>query len=207
MLMLPSLFPLNGQCLGHASLQAFAHEYSLSLGICCKMFSDFEPTLVNDLAMVLADPKDSGAWWLVNLIKSRCELYKSAELKVVLEKEPRLIICPDAKNTLIELQIKPKANLRWLCLNTIKKLLSKAFSKVAIPEWKNQGEMVFWALESTKTAFLMIHNAHLETLCSLECQVIPATIAMEQAGLPFHQEAWQIALEQFDKECEDTKTR
>src|SRR5262245_22890580 len=103
----------------------------LSLGICCIMptnTTSFAPLSIDHLVMVMADQTNVEAWWWIDLIGMQGRLLPKDALIHTLAQERRMIVCPSAKETLKKLLIKPAPELRWLCLSTIKKLLSKSVS-------------------------------------------------------------------------------
>ena len=98
--------------------------------------------------------------------------------------------------------------MRILCLYTLKRLLSKGPAKdLELPESHEPQTLLLWAEKALAATFSLIAKLSLKDLSALECQVIPATIAMQRAGLPFDSEAWERELGSLSAEVEQLKLR
>lgn len=161
-----------------------------------KDLKNIEP--LPDLVMVMAEKSDPESWWLIDLTLKTGSLLSRDELKAIVLKA-KLVFCPDAKDALTKLLIKPSPDLRWICLGTIKKLITKVWAPVTSPDFAHTQSRIEWAIKSAESALEVIKAAELGSLCALECQVIPATLAMEQAGLPFLSAQWRDELTRCDE--------
>lgn len=153
-------------------------------------------------------PKDAKDYWLLDMASSQCSLVKEADLADSIIRAQSLIFCPDAKSLINKHKIKHSPTLRLACLSTIKKLLHKnnLHAELELPSFLKATDALHWSLQAVKKAVSKIDEWNLGLLVALECQVIPATVAMEHAGLAFDKGRWQEALRHYEAESAQLKT-
>lgn len=105
-----------------------------------------------------------------------------------------MVVLKDAKSLLNTVDYFPSPHHKVICLKTIKMILNL----------DEEQENIAVTLDKY---FDQIKKHKLSKLISLECQVIPATIAMEKKGLPFDKELWLKKLEDIKEQTQQLKAK
>ncbi len=144
-------------------------------------------------------------YWYGDLLASNLSSINQAEA-ISAVKQAEFLVCVDAKKLMNQLKLTAQSSIRLICLNTIKKLVADHSQELSPPVLE-PGQLLIWVNQQL-TAFLdQIEQHKLQALTALECQVLPALIAMEQAGLAFNQSAWQAHLTAYAKEIAQIKPK
>lgn len=154
--------------------------------------------------MAVIEKAHTGHYWLMDMSRSTVtDLSEDMRDGLLAE---HITILVDAKALLKTWGVKATPQLRVICLSTIKKLLSKLHHQtIKVPDFENSDEALRFMEKATSEACERINKLHMEALVALECQVIGATIAMEEKGLPFNKSKWQEALTRIEGEASKLK--
>lgn len=151
--------------------------------------------------------KPGGGYWLIDLENNKVnDLIDDYAFEEILYAS--LTVLTEAKTLLQKWRITMEPNLRIICLSTIKKLiLSNIHAAVEIPQLTCPTEALHWIKRVINDTFDRIEKLGLKDVVALECQVIPATIAMEDRGLPFNKAKWQSSLSAIEQSMLKHKDR
>ncbi|HXW53419.1 MAG TPA: DNA polymerase [Myxococcota bacterium] len=117
-----------------------------------------------------------------------------------------LIVLLDAKSFFTKSKILPHPSTRIICLSTLKRLVTKTWAEsLKLKDFASGDDAVVWSRDALNNAMARISRWRVEQLAKLECQVIVATIAMENNGLPFKKSSWQAALVELEQETNAIK--
>jgi DNA polymerase I len=160
-----------------------------------------------NLMAILEKELGNNEYWIIDLFEqqvSPCLGMNNHEKLLV----NNIVMLTDAKRLLTLWQTKPKPEQRVICLNTIKKLISKNSDEIIkIPEFFSADEALKWTKTIATEVFERIHKLNLADLCALECQVILAILSMEKKGLPFNRSKWVKALESIENESQKSQNK
>ena len=150
-----------------------------------------------------------GNYWLISLCHQNILELSDAQVTDELSGLGNLLFVFDAKLLINKHNIKPTPSMRLVCLSTIKKLIHKnnLEAELEIPVFSNNREALLWTNQALTTAFEKINKLNMQELIALECQVIPACVAMEKAGLPFNKVRWQKTLGLLETERAEYKAQ
>jgi DNA polymerase-1 len=150
-----------------------------------------------------------GNYWLISMAHGHAQELNDTQTGLALAQSPMLIICTDAKSLINKYNITPTPHMRFVCLKTLKKLLHTSMleAELEIPGFNNFHEASSWVKQTLMSVFEKIAKLRNKELIALECQVIPACIAMERAGLPFDAERWQNTLYFLENERIELKPK
>lgn len=154
---------------------------------------------------IVENPNDVARYWLLDLVSHEgSELHDVAHVESVFHHN--VVILRDGKNLLKKLGVDPKPHHRIICLQTIKKLISKSIhDDINDISFSSFYDALSFFEHALSQALELLERRSLSELAHLECQVIIATLAMEIKGVPFNKMAWQRALVLIDKEANRQK--
>jgi DNA polymerase-1 len=154
-------------------------------------------------------PKDADNYWLITWDAKNAQELRSDNLPPLLARAPSLWVCADAKSLINKHVIKARPDLYLFCLSSIKKLLHKnnINAELDLPVFHNVQEARLWTEQAVNSALEKIKERDISSLVALECQVISATAAMEQAGLAFNSQLWEHHLADLKHEHELLKKK
>lgn len=172
---------------------------------------DYHPSMpalpTSSLVALVEKSGAAGEVFVVDLADEACFVTAAPnEIETILRHNLTLLI--DAKAALQSWHIKPQAELKIICLATIKKLIAKHHNEgLNLPEFSSNDDVVAWLKVAVPEAFDRIKKLEMSALAAVECAVIPAVIAMEQRGLPFNKERWQNTLSILDEDVAQLKRK
>lgn len=159
----------------------------------------------DSLAAIIALPSINSAPLIADLAEERSSwAMRPGDIDEIVA--ANITLFTDAKAHLTQFGIIPTPRHKIVCLSTIKKLIAKNHGEtINLPDLASATEAVAWLKTAAHEAFDRINKLGMAQIAAVECAVIPATLAMEQRGLPFDKTRWQHTLTGVAEECERLK--
>lgn len=169
------------------------------------MLTNSQPS---DLQALVPQAKP-GNYWLISFGQQQAIELSHTQITQELSQADNLLFCLDAKSLINNHNIKPTPQMGLLCLSTIKKLIHKnnLEAELEVPVFNNKDEASLWTRQALSGALDKISKLNMKELVALECQVIPACVAMERAGLFFNKTRWQKTLALLEVERTDCRAQ
>lgn len=154
-----------------------------------------EPFVSQPLCAIL---EQSGSFLAFDLAEGPISLPKEKLTEFL---NHRICLLTDAKLFLEKNNIKPTTLMRLLCIKTINKILPKEIKPFSMGFDLLENQLLVSQLLSA------VEKAQIKELVSLECQLLPAIVSMQQNGLPFIKDKWQSYLDNLQKEAQITREK
>lgn len=113
----------------------------------------------------------------------------------------QIITLNDCKSFLENNQIKPSPSMRIICLKTIDQICQNT-TELQLLNFTNESIGNIY-----RNIFDIAEKFDISKLISLECQLIPAVVNMQQKGIPFLKDLWQSNLDYFEQETRALKSK
>lgn len=152
--------------------------------------------------LAILEQNDSKGYWLLDLLAMSVKEITHEQFSEAIHNN--LVIVKDAKSFLQTHNIAPTAR-KLICLSTIKKIITTPQDDINMPAFSSGDEALRWMEKAANDMFDCITKYDLSRVVALECEVISATIAMEDRGLPFNTEKWRRQLRVIEQERDRIK--